>query len=166
MAIQYDKSHHDHGLKPGDKVYIENRSSFKIPGLLSSKLSAKRFGPFMIKAAVGKNAFRLDLPVSFRIHDVISQRHLTRAIPDTWNRVPIPPPPIVVDDDGLTGEFEVEKVLDARVTKRGDKSYLVKWIGYPLHESTWISERDADGFKELIEEFHSTRKTQKKSRRN
>lgn len=165
MARHYDGSHHDHNLKVGNKVFIENRASYRIPGLSSSKLAPRRFGPFEIKDRVGKNAFRLNLPNSYRIHDVISQRHLTKCDNDDWNRQPLAPPPILVDSDEQTGEFEVEKVLDSRTTKRGSKSYLVKWLGYPVHESTWISKRDSAGFQELIDEYLSTKPATRSTRK-
>ena len=33
-------------------------------------------------------------------------------------------------------EYEVETILDKR-TLKGKTQYLVKWIGYPLHDATW-----------------------------
>ena len=43
-----------------------------------------------------------------------------------------------LDDD--TVEYEVEDILDVRFSKRGNRSvqeYLIKWLGYPVYESTW-----------------------------
>lgn len=32
--------------------------------------------------------------------------------------------------------YEVEKILDHRI-HRSRKEYLIKWLGYPLHDATW-----------------------------
>lgn len=153
MAAQYDKTHHPHDIKVSDLVYIENRPNFKIPGLNSNKLSPKRFGPFEVLEQIGTNAFRLKLPATYRLHDVFSQRHLTKAIPDTWGRKEVRPPPTLVDHESQTGEFEVESILDHKTTKRGDTSYLIKWVGYPAHEATWISERESESFSDVLQEY-------------
>ena len=40
-----------------------------------------------------------------------------------------------------TGEFEVEKILDTRLTRgaggRQRRQYLVLWKGYPAEDATW-----------------------------
>ena len=46
-----------------------------------------------------------------------------------------PPPPLPLDDDAA-GEYEVEDILDSRLGRSGPE-YLVKWVNYPVFESTW-----------------------------
>ncbi len=41
----------------------------------SSKLSTKSIGPFKILGLVGKNAIRLDLPPTMKVHPVINVSH-------------------------------------------------------------------------------------------
>ena len=38
-------------------------------------------------------------------------------------------------------EYEVEEVLDSRMC-RGVLQYLVKWVGYPREENSWVLERN------------------------
>ena len=64
-----DKRRRDHPFKVGDQVLLAARKNQLAPGL-SSKLSAKYFGPFTIAAAVGSRAFKLDLPETVNIHHV------------------------------------------------------------------------------------------------
>lgn len=141
MALQYDKKRKPDSFAVGDRVYIENRSSFKIPGLnpLTEKLNPKRFGPFTVTKLIGKGACMLELPSSYKLHNVVSHRHLTKAVVDTeFGREFERPPPLVIDEARQEGEFEVESVIDKRRTTRGKLQYFVKWLGYPIHEGTWI----------------------------
>ena len=60
--------------------------------------------------------------------------------PDTYNKDPVPlffHRRTVVDDDALPDEFEVMRILDHRVTKKGDVEYLTHWKGCPEEEATW-----------------------------
>lgn len=161
MALHYDKGRHETLISVGDEVYIENRPSLSIPGLSSAKLGPKRFGPFKVIENVGKGACRLDLPENYRMHPVLSHRQLTvkRHDPE-FNRVDLRPPPEVYDHALNEGEFEVERVRDKRTSCNGKKTeYLVKWVGYPDHESTWIDSKEADSFGDLVSEFENRRST-------
>ena len=46
-----------------------------------------------------------------------------------------PPPPLPLDE-ATAGEYEVEDILDFLLDRSGT-DYLVKWVGYPVFESTW-----------------------------
>jgi hypothetical protein len=69
MKTYADKRRRDHPFKVGDQVLRAARKNQLAPGL-SSKLSAKYFGPLEIVAAVGNRAFRLALPETVNIHPV------------------------------------------------------------------------------------------------
>lgn len=155
MSLHYDKGRSQMLFKCGDKVYLENNPNYRIPGLERGKLAPRRFGPFEIIEQIGKGAFRLKLPESYKIHDVISARHLTLAKKDKWNRLPGPPPPLEDLDEGL---FEVECVIDSRRNRKG-KEYLVKWKDYPIWESSWINESQRSTFEEAIREFEERQKS-------
>lgn len=154
MARKYDEGRHDRDLLVDDMVYIENRSGLTIPGLVSTKTGPKRFGPFRIKEIVG-HAARLDLPSTYRIHDVISKRHLTLAKEDPWSRIPSRPPALVAEDG--QEEFEVEAVLDERLFRKR-KQYLIKWLGYPIHESDWVDAEQSPTFPEALAKYESLKK--------
>jgi hypothetical protein len=106
----------------------------QLPPGLSSKLSAKYFGPFLIAAAVGTRAFRLVLPETVNIHHVF---HVSQLKPYVSSSSPVTvtsPPPVYADKSGSI--FEVETIL---AKKRFGKTwkYLVKWTGYDDSENTW-----------------------------
>lgn len=155
MAKKYDQNWHERDLAVGDEVYIENRSGLSIPGLITTKTGPKRFGPFRIIKLVGTGAVKLDLPSTYKMHDVISRRHVTLAKPDAWNRIPDRPPAVVTDDG--EEEYEVERVLDERKFKKRTQ-YLIKWVGYPVHEATWIDADQAPSFSEALAKFKANRR--------
>lgn len=151
MAMHYNAGRKDLCFNEGDLVFIENRDGLRIPGLDSGKLSPRRFGPFPVEKLIGKGACRLTLPDNYKMHNVISNRHLTKSKPDEFNRIPERPPALV--DDGLQDDaFEVEAVIDKRKNRK-HWEYLVKWRGYPVWESTWIHENQRDTFEEAILDF-------------
>ena len=67
-----------------------------------------------------------------RVHPVF---HVSYLRPHVGPVPPSPPAPLPLDDDAA-GEYEVEDILDSRSCRSGPE-YLVKWVGYPVFESTW-----------------------------
>ena len=61
--------------------------------------------------------------------------HVSYLRPHLGPALPLPPAPLPLDDVAA-GECEVEDILDSLMGHSGPK-YLVKWLGYPVFESTW-----------------------------
>jgi hypothetical protein len=59
------------------------------------------------------------------------------------------PPPKVIDGEE---EFEVEEIID-KCTYRKKKQYLVKWLGYPASDNSWVNAKDLNA-PQLLEEYH------------
>src|ERR1700730_3255837 len=118
----------------GDKVWLE-ASHLRLPHQ-SSKLNPKRYGPFRISKEISSVAYRLELPASWRIHDVfhaslLSPYRETTAHGPNFSR----PPPELIDGEE---EFEVERIISHRCHGRSRTlQYLVKWKGYPESNNTW-----------------------------
>lgn len=122
-------------FKVGDRVWL-NRKNIKTTRP-SSKLDAKRLGPFEITKVVGesKMAFELKLPPQWRIHNVfhaslLDQYHAN----DIEGRTQlVPQPPEIVEGEP---EYEVKEVLDSKIAGR-TVWYYVDWVGYGPEERTW-----------------------------
>jgi hypothetical protein len=117
----------------------------------SAKFDYRRLGPFTVVERIGEVAYRLELPVSFGIHDVFHVSLLEPVTPTTVvNRLP-GPAPVEINQEA---EHEVEEVLDSRI-RRNHGQYLVFWKGYSLPEATWEPYEHLQNCRDLIKEFHS-----------
>ena len=56
--------------------------------------------------------------------------------------------------DSSSGMYEVEKIINYK-TYRNKKYYLVKWLCYPIHESTWEPKSNLKNLNYMIDEFES-----------
>ena len=76
MKKQFDKKRRNpQGLKPGDHVWLENKNiHLNRP---SKKLDNKRYGSFRISKDIGSEAFELELPEGWMIHNVFNEDLLT-----------------------------------------------------------------------------------------
>lgn len=63
--------------------------------------------------------------------------------------------------DETEGEYEVEKIVDVRENKNGDKEYLIKWIGYSDSDNTWEPSKNIQ--QNLINSFESERSKKRRS---
>lgn len=72
------------------------------------------------------------------------------------NRVPSPPPPVVMDGEE---RFEITEILDSKIDRRFRVRlrYYVRWAGYEgtADEFSWIGADDATGgAQEAIDDYH------------
>jgi hypothetical protein len=137
----------DYGV--GTKVLLDNADlSLNRP---SRKLTERRSGPFEILERIGTHAYRLRLPQQWKnVHPVfhVSKLYEYKENPDRPNFTT--PPPDVIEGEP---EWEVEKILDAKVVNR-KLMFLVKWAGWPESESSWEGQRNLIHAKETIEDFY------------
>ena len=145
----YDMHHREVEYRVGDLVLLSSKNlSFKdIP----AKLKQKFIGPFEIIDRIGTQAYKLNLPDTWKIHNVFHVSLLKRwKIADY--RCEEKPVTTELDIDGEK-RYEVEKILRWR-KKAGDsreKEYLVLWAGYPIEEATWEPKESFDDLKTLQE---------------
>jgi hypothetical protein len=145
MSIYYDKKHKPLTLKPGDKAFIalkgSMQSGYHLPNTISHKLSSQRAGPFTVIRAVGRLAYELDIPTTWKIHPVISVAHLEPYKDDPYQRaLPAPLPDVIADEDedGEHEEWEVEEIIGDRFNKRRKRNeWLVKWRNFGPEQNTW-----------------------------
>ncbi|KFY66624.1 hypothetical protein V496_01957, partial [Pseudogymnoascus sp. VKM F-4515 (FW-2607)] len=118
-------------------------------------------GPYEILERIGKQAYRLKLPLQYRaIHDVFHVSLLERY----WKNIEAegvepPPEPEIVESEE---EYKVEAVLDHRIVKRGrsqKEEYLIRWAGYTAADDQWIPKLDVG--LPLIEAYHKEQSQKK-----
>ena len=161
-AQELQKRAHDKGVKPqsyapGEKVWLNSKY---IKTKRNQKLEAKFFGPFQILHPVGKQAYKLDLPTKWKIHDVF---HVSLLEQDTTRKgrmnelFPELEPEFVA---GNNKEYKVEAIKDSAVYAKEAEGhlpglyYLVSWKGYPEEESTWEPSSAVMHLRKMISAFH------------
>jgi hypothetical protein len=118
----------------GDRVWLDGSNI--ATNRLSSKLSHRRLGPFVVSKCVGHGAYRLIPPPHFcRLHPVFPVVKLSLAHPDPilGRRPALPPPPTLVNSEK---EYKVETILDSRMCYNR-LEYWVKWKGYDKSHNRW-----------------------------
>jgi chromodomain-containing protein len=158
MKEYYDQRHQPKYFKVGDYVNLRLHKGYTVPSaaLMKTKIQPQFVGPFEIIERIGTLAYRLQLPPTWKIHNVISIAHLEPATApnkDPYGRIQPPPPPVEVEGEE---EFEIERLLRKRTIRRGRGSqiqYLVRWKGYGPEHDQWYSEKDLGNAVELIREY-------------
>ena len=87
------------------------------------------YGPFEIKEKIGDLNYQLQLPETWKIHDVFHVTLLMKAKRDAIpGRVQAPPPtPPVLEPKMYEDDFEIERVVSARVNRKGVYEYIRKF---------------------------------------
>ena len=135
--------------KKGDMVWLEADNIKQ--NRPAKKLSDKRLGPYKITKVINPNAYELQLPKSFKIHNRFNVSKLRPYLPSTIpNQRPLPPLPVEVDGEE---EYEAEEIIDSRLYRR-KLQYLVKWKGYTPENNTWEPEANLRHSTELLENFY------------
>ena len=147
-----DKDRYDApNFNPGDKVWLL-RSNIKTQRPCA-KLDYSKVGPFTIKEKISASAFRLELPPTWKIHDVfhvsLLERHFKNEYPGRHQEERSVPPVLI---DGVP-EYEVDYVVATR-RRRNRQEYLVHWKGYGVQERTWEPLANLRNSREALRKFH------------
>jgi hypothetical protein len=121
-------------FKQGDKVWLDTRN---LKTNHHKKIGPRREGPFEITKVIGPVTYQLNLPKTWKIHNVF-HAVLLRQYKETkvyGANFPKPPPELIEGEE----VYEVESILKHR--RRGRAlQYYVKWKGYPIAEASWEPE--------------------------
>ena len=141
MLTQTDGKRRDLQFKVGDQVSLKT-SHLGTATLPRKKLFPKWMGPFTVQQVVNEVAYMLELPRTWRAHNVF---HVSLLKPFVSNGEPVSPMPFNLVG-GSENQFEVKRVLDFKpktLKKNGsarkvkDLSFCVEWLGLPLGADAW-----------------------------
>jgi hypothetical protein len=135
----------------GDKVWLSAKHIQTARP--SKKLDYKRLGPFKITKVINRNAYRLELPNSMKVHNVFHVSLLDRYAEPVPGQQPSEPQPAISAEDSDEEEWEVERILDSPKRYRR-LSYQVQWAGYNYVRTSWEPAENPENAAELLEEFH------------
>ena len=160
-AQELQKQAHDKGVKPrgyapSEKIWFNSKY---IKTKRNRKLETKFFGLFWVLHPVGKQAYKLELPKKWRIHDIF---HVSLLEQDNTRKERVHEENAEELNDGDdSGEYKVEVIWDSAVYARESKSghlpgfyYLVSWKRYPEEENTWEPASAVQHLRKLISLFH------------
>ena len=156
-AQELQKRAHNKGVKPrsyapGEKIWL---NSMFIKTKWNRKFEAKFFGPFRVLYPIGKQAYKLELPKKWRIHDVFHVLLLEQDTTRKGREISVPE-----FEPGDNKEYEVEAIRDSAVyAKEADGHlpglyYLVAWKGYPEEENTWQPSSVVMHLRKIVSTFH------------
>ncbi|WVZ58041.1 hypothetical protein U9M48_008353 [Paspalum notatum var. saurae] len=127
------EAHRALSFAQGDWVWlrIRHRVPASIPTTARGKLRPRYYGPYKIAAVINDVAYRLELPVGARIHDVFHVGLLKKFVGEP----PGAPPPLPPLHYGAVQPQPV-KAIKSRVA-RGVHQILVQWESLPSSAATW-----------------------------
>ena len=113
------------------------------------KLTERYVGLYKIKKVVSKNAVKLKLSISIRIHSVINVSRIG-IYRELVKRQKVKKPKLVEVEE--VEKQEIEKILNKRKVRGIDK-YLVRQNGFMAENNTQEKEDDLENTKELVDKF-------------
>ena len=117
-----------------DQVWLEGKT-LQLPHQVI-KLAPKRYGPFTIIKEISPVAYRLQLPLTWTIHDMFHASLLSpySKTPSHSPNFSQPPPDLI----GREEEYEVESIHSHWYFGRNKKlQFLIRWKGYAPSDDTW-----------------------------
>jgi hypothetical protein len=140
MKHNADKNRSERSFEVGDLVFLKLQPYVQssVAPRAHHKLLFKYYGPYNVLERVGEVAYRLDLPLTSRIHPVIHVSQLKKAIGakvQVQDQLPSPLDILLVPS----------RLLQRRLRQQGPVSVsqvLVQWSGQPETLATWEDHDD------------------------
>jgi hypothetical protein len=140
MKFQADKQRSEREFAVGDWVYLKLQPHVQhsVARRTCAKLNYKYFGSYLILQRIGAVAYKLQLPPSSKIHQVVHVSQLKKAIP---------PDSTVTPDEHLSlllteTELTPVQVLCTKLCLVGQLAHpfaLVQWSFLPVDWTSWVN---------------------------
>ena len=161
QARLYDKKHRPVEFAVGDRVLLSTRN-LNVKNL-PAKLKSRFCGPFVVSERIGQQAYRIELPIDWSVHDVFHVSLLKPWRAAIYQEIP---EELNVQLEENEPRYEVERILHWRTRKtsrnKSKKEYLVLWSGYPMEEASWIPAENFDDQDRLQEDLLRDQPTEEK----
>ena len=160
MAAYANRKRKPCQFKVNDLVLLSTKHITIENSLINNKLTPRYCGPFRISEQINPVTFRLELSQPLLNRHIHNAFHSSPLVPYNAPTEPSrnknPPPPVHFSDNHE--EYEIEYILNHR-RRRNRNEYLVKWLGYPDHENSWVSENDMGNSAELLSDYPTSKQT-------
>lgn len=133
MKCMADTHRRDLNFVVDDWVYVKlrpYRQTFVQPTY--SKMSKRFYGPFQVQDRVGVVAYRLQLPIASRIHNVFHVSHHGPILTEA----PVLPS-FSTDNHPIIHPLRILDWKTDDITDPPTQHALVQWHGFPLKDTTW-----------------------------
>ena len=142
MADHANKRRIEKTFQPGEWVYLRlqpYRQTSLRPHQHTTKLSRRFYGPFQILAKVGQVAYKLALPESAKIHNVVHVSNLKQCHGDpTYQLKPLPTS--FIDHKPVHRPVCIVGCRTLLHQGHANRQILVQWRDQPIADATWEDE--------------------------
>jgi len=137
----------------GQRVWLDTRN---MRTTYNKKIRPKREGPFKIKKVLGSHSYQLELPKTWKIHDVFHSVHLSpQNVTPQYGPVKTRPAPDLIDNEE---EYEVDHIVRHRKNNKGQWNFLIRWKGFTAEDDTWEPASNLKHAKETLNEYKRVNK--------
>ena len=119
--------------------------------MYNKKIRPKCEGPFRIKKVLGPVSYQLDLPKTWKIHDVFHSVHLSpHKETDQYGKAKDRPQAELIDGEE---EYEVDHIVRHKKNPKGGHLYLIRWKGYGPDGDSWEPAKNLKNSKEILDAY-------------
>jgi hypothetical protein len=135
----HNRKHRPETFAPGDKVYVSAEIKHGWSEEKPPKLRPLYYGPYPVLAQINPNAYRIKLPTSWQVHDVVNVSKLRRHKDGSGQfgedrELPAQPGPVAQRQGE---EMYIAEAILSKRSHRGRPQYKVRWAGWDDSQATW-----------------------------
>jgi hypothetical protein len=161
MKMNYDRKHISMNIKIEDFALLRFHKDYNIfvTKILERKLSQQYVDSFKMLEKIENLVYRMNVSQDWRIHSVVSIAQLEsmpNSITDSFSRSrSIESKSIEMKSDtNRVKFFEIERLIDRRITTRREIEYLVRWKDWKSQYDEWRNVLELQNVKKLIDEYN------------